>query len=199
MTRRLTLALTFVAGLAAIQPSYTLLAQAPGAWVTLFDGRSLAGWEVVGDANWEVADGVIQATKSTAAAFLVTPVPYADFQITLDFWVSPDANSGVFIRSQDPKSITTMNAYEVNIFDMRPDPAYRTGGIVNVAKPLSMINTGNQWNTFDISAKGSKFTVLINGEKMVDGAENADHKTGRIALQYGTGIVKFRNVRIRTL
>ena len=199
MTRRLILALTFVAGLAAIQPSYTLLAQAPGAWVTLFDGRSLAGWKVVGDANWEVADGVVQATKSSAASFLVTPAPYTDFQITLDFWVSPEANSGVFIRCEDPKTITTMNAYEVNIFDMRPDPAYRTGGIVNIARPLSMVNTGNRWNTFDISAKGSKFTVLINGEKMVDGAENADHKTGRIALQYGTGTVKFRNVRIRTL
>lgn len=30
--------------------------------------------------------------------------------------------------------ITAMNAYEVNIFDTRPDPTYRTGAIVNVSK-----------------------------------------------------------------
>ena len=74
---------------------------------------------MVGDANWTVADGAVQATTGTG--FLVTPCPYGDFQITLDFWVTDDANSGVFIRCEDPKTITAMNAYEVNIFDKRPD------------------------------------------------------------------------------
>ena len=58
---------------------------------------------------------MIQADKGTG--FLVTPVPYGDFQITLDFWVTDDANSGVFIRCEDPKTITAANAYEVNIYD----------------------------------------------------------------------------------
>ncbi|MGB7218363.1 MAG: DUF1080 domain-containing protein [Vicinamibacterales bacterium] len=197
MTRRLIVALTLVAGVAAMRPSYPLLAQVPGTWTTAFDGRSLTGWDRVGDANWEVADEVIQA--STGAGFLVTPIPYADFQLTLDFWVTPDANSGVFIRCSDPKAISTMTGYEVNIFDMRADQTYRTGGIVNVAKPLTVVNTGNKWNSFDITAKGSKFSVVLNGEKMVDNADNADHPRGHIALQYGAGTVKFRNIRIRTL
>ena len=41
----------------------------------------------------------------------------------------------MFIRCEDPKTINAMNAYEVNIFDKRPDQAYRTGAIVDVAKP----------------------------------------------------------------
>ena len=63
------------------------------------------------------------------------------------------------LRCSDPKTITAANAYEVNIFDQRPDPAYRTGAIVNVAKPLAMVNAGGKWNTLEITAKGTKMTV----------------------------------------
>ena len=64
--------------------------------------------------------------------------------------MSPDANSGVFIRCSDPQQITAANAYEVNIFDMRPDQTYRTGGIVNIAKVMATVYTGNRWNTMEI-------------------------------------------------
>jgi hypothetical protein len=113
----------------------------------------------------------------------------------LEFWVDDDANSGVFIRCSDPKEITATNAYEVNIFDKRPDPAYRTGAIVNVAKPLSVINAGGRWNTYEITAQGPKMTVVLNGTRTVD-VEDAKFARGPIALQYGAGIVKFRNVQI---
>jgi hypothetical protein len=132
------------------------------------------------------------------AGFLVTPVSYGDFQLSLEFWVSDDANSGVFIRCQDPKNITAMNAYEVNIYDRRPDPSYRTGAIVDVAKPMANINTGGKWNTYEITAQGPKLTVTLNGQRTVD-VEHKGYARGPIALQYGAGTVKFRNVRIRTL
>jgi hypothetical protein len=104
----------------------------------------------------------------------------------------------VFIRCQDPKDITATNAYEVNIYDKRPDQSYRTGGIVDVAKPASVVMTGGKWNSFDITARGTKFTVILNGMKMVD-VDDAKHANGPIALQYGAGTVKFRNVRVRAL
>jgi hypothetical protein len=186
------LALLMIAGL---QPSHAS-GQTGGAWTTLLDGSSLKGWDVVGNANWSVAEGAVQATSGTG--FLVTPVSYVDFQITLDFWVTDDANSGVFIRCDDPKTINATNSYEVNIYDKRPDQAYRTGGIVDVAKPSSVINTGGKWNTFDITAQGGKLVVVLNGAKVVD-VEHKGHTRGPIALQYGAGTVKFKNVRVRTL
>lgn len=167
-----------------------------GGWTTLLEGSSMKGWDVVGNANWSVADGAVQASMGTG--FLVTPMSYTDFQITADFWVTDDANSGIFIRCDDPKTINAMNAYEVNIFDKRPDQTYRTGAIVDVAKPLSVINTGGKWNTIDITARGPRMTVLINGQKMVD-VQDAKHARGPIALQYGAGTVKFKNVKLRTL
>ena len=185
-------AITFallIAGLAAGQTGQA-------GWTTLFDGKSLTSFAPVGDANWQVLDGVVQANKGTG--FLVSKASYGDFQLKVEFWVDDDANSGVFIRCQDTKQITAMNAYEVNIFDKRPDPAYRTGSIVDVAKPLSMINAGGKWNTFEITAQKSHLVVTMNGVKTVD-VEHTGHTRGPIALQYGAGTVKFRNVQIRTL
>ena len=172
-------------------------AQAQGGWTTLFDGTSLNGWNRVGDANWEIVEGAVQATKGSTS-FLVTSGSYDNFQITLEFWASDDANSGVFIRCQDPKDITATNAYEVNIYDKRPDPAYRTGAIVDVAKPMVNLNAGGRWNTLDITAHGTKLIVIMNGMKTVD-VDHKGHMRGPIALQYGAGTIRFRNVRIRTL
>ena len=195
MTRTLALTVMLVLlGFAGFQSSYVTSGQSD--FKTILDGTSLKGWDVVGNANWSVADGAVQASMGTG--FLVTPQSYTDFQITADFWVTDDANSGVFIRCEDPKAITAMNAYEVNIYDKRPDQTYRTGAIVDVAKPESVIMTGGKWNTIDITAKGTKLTVLINGMKMVD-VNDTKHAKGNIALQYGAGTVKFRNVRLRTL
>ena len=186
-----------VLSVVGVTPEASLAAPGQSGWTTLFDGTSLDGWIRVGDANWEIVDGAVQATKG-AASFLVTSRSYDNFQITLEFWTSDDANSGVFIRCQDPKNITATNAYEVNIYDKRPDPAYRTGAIVDVAQPLVNLNAGGRWNTFDITAQGTKLTVIMNGMKTVD-VDHKGHARGPIALQYGAGTVRFRNVRIRPL
>jgi hypothetical protein len=160
-------------------------------------GFDLKAWNVVGDANWTVMNDEVQADKGSG--MLVTPTAYGDFQMSVDIWVNDDANSGVFIRCSDPNKITATNAYEVNIFDKRPDPAYRTGAIVDVAKPLVMLNAGGKWNTLEITAKGPKMTVVLNGVTTVRDAEDTKFARGPIALQYGAGVVKFRNVRIRAL
>jgi 3-keto-disaccharide hydrolase len=198
MRRLLAVMLALLAlGLAGVRSSTTVAAQGP--WTTLFDAKNgLKGWNVIGDANWAVVDGNIQASKGSAAGYLVTPMTYGDFEVTLDFWVTPDANSGVFIRCSDPKTISAMNAYEVNIYDMRPDQTYRTGAIVNIAKPTRVVNTGNKWSSFDITAKGPKMTVKIDGMTIAEGEDSA-HPRGAIALQWGAGTVKFKNVRVRTL
>jgi hypothetical protein len=192
-TSVLTAALVLL-GFAGLQPAYVTSGQSD--FKTILDGTTLKGWDVVGNANWSVADGAVQASSGTG--FLVTPMSYTDFQITADFWVTDDANSGIFIRLQDPKTIAANNSYEVNIYDKRPDQSYRTGGIVDVAKPMAMVNTGGKWNTIDITARGTKLIVLINGMKMVD-MDDKKYARGPIALQYGAGTVKFKNVRLRTL
>lgn len=165
-----------------------------GEWSTLFDGTSLDAWTPVGDANWQLVEGAVQADAGTG--FLLSKLPYGDFDLDLEFFVSPDANSGVFIRCSNPAEIGAATCYEVNIFDQRPDPAYRTGAIVGVAQPMVMLDTGDRWSRYEISAHGRRLVVKLNGQTTVD-TEDDKLAVGPIALQYGAGRVMFRNVRIR--
>ena len=176
-------------------------------WTTLFDGSSLDGWDVIGDANWVLTNGTVQA--DSGSGFLVTSDSYGDFELLVEFWVDEFSNSGVFIRCGEwrrqwqecigPPGVRDATSYEVNIFDTRADQTYRTGGIVNVASPMSTINAGGRWNTFEITAQAQRLTVVLNGIRMVD-TEDGQYAVGPIALQKGEepGTVKFRDVRIRT-
>lgn len=178
-------------------------------WTQLFDGKSLDGWEQIGDSNWRVADGALVADKGNG--FLLTKAVYSDFQLRVEFYVESESNSGIFIRCTDPAKVTAASAYEVNIWDVRPDPSYGTGAIVNVAKVDPMPKAGGKWNVYEITAKGDTFTVTLNGQRTVDGAKDSKLASGRIALQHGLGlkddkgvpndkgVVKFRKLEIRPL
>lgn len=193
--KSLVLAAAFAAiSVGASQPATS----AASGWQTLIRGATgLDNFTRVGAANWVATGGVIQASYGDPA-FLVSRESYADFVIRAEFWVSEDANSGIFIRCADPAKPGADLCYEVNIFDKRPDPTYGTGAIVNVGKVSPMPKAGGRWNTFEITAKGSHLTVVLNGQTTVD-AEDAKHASGPFALQWGAGLVKFRSVQIRRL
>jgi hypothetical protein len=205
MTRWATLAVALLfSAIATVHTTDSASSQAASdGWITLFDGKNLDQWVGDGTATFKIEDGSVIATDKkdpkAVAAYLVSKQSFKDFEIRAEFWVSDDANSGIFIRNTDPKNISSKTGYEVNIFDQRPDPSMGTGGIVPFAKTLVPIKAGGKWNTYEIVAKGPKFTVTLNGVKTVDGAENADHKEGPIALQFGVGTVKFRKVMIKPL
>ncbi len=165
-------------------------------WEALFDGSSLSSWTQTGDANWRIVDGAVEA--NAGRGLLVSKLTYQDFRLTAEFWVSDDANSGVFVRCADPATIADTTCYEVNIFDRRPDPTYRTGGIVRIAPPSQKIDAGGRWNTYDITVQGGHLVVNLNGVQTVD-VNDGKFNDGYIALQYGGGMVKFRNVRVHAL
>ena len=162
----------------------------------LFNGRDLDGWTPVGDANWTVEGGVLSADRG-GMSFLVSKDSFRDFDLRAEIWVSDDANSGIFIRCADRTQITPATAYEVNVFDQRPDPTYGTGAIVNIAKVSPMPRAGGRWSLMEVRARGDAFTVVFNGRKTVDAVRDSAHAEGPIALQYGAGVVKFRAVEVR--
>ena len=135
----------------------------------------------------------------SGAGFLVTEDSYADFELSLEFWVNEPANSGIFVRCADPASVTDTNSYEVNIYDTRADQTYRTGR----NRTHSLTNERDRCGRapgiptkLQPRAHGSWSHSTALGWWDVEDTQYAD---GPIALQYGAGIVKFRNVRIRPL
>ena len=168
-------------------------------WTTLLDGTrtgNFDGWAQVGAGNWSFVDGTWQG-KEGVGGFLVSKESYTDFDIRAEFWADANCNSGIFLRCQDRRIVTADNAYEVNIFDRRPDPSYGTAAIVNVAKVAQPYPQAvDRWNTFAISARGERLIVVFNGQQTVD-VRDARLKSGPIALQSAGGTIRFRTVQIR--
>jgi hypothetical protein len=170
-------------------------------WQTLIDGaRGLENWTSVGGANWRAEDGTIMADRrpGTDSTFLVSRNSYRDFELHAEFWVSEDGNSGIYMRCSDARPITDRTCYEANLFDRRPDPSYGTGAIVHLAKVDPMPKAGGKWSTYDITVKGNRISVVLNGVKTAE-AEDSKLASGPVALQYAGGSIKFRKVQIRPL
>jgi len=187
---------TILFGLTAAALATPALAK-PG-FRPLFNGRDLDGWTTVGDANWTVEDGALSADRG-GMSFLVSRDSFRDFDLRAEIWVSDDANSGVFLRCGDRTSITPHTAHAVHVFDRRPAPTFRTGAIVNIAKVSPMPKAGGRWSLMEVRARGDALSVVFSGQKTVDAVRDTAHAEGPIALQYGSGVVKFRAVEVRTV
>ena len=177
-------------------------ASPPGAgWTTLIDGpntTSLDGWAQLGAGNWRITDGAVHG-QDGKLGYLVSKDSYTDFEIHAEFWADTPANSGIFLRCQDRNKVGADNAYEVNIFDKRPDPSYGTAAIVDVAKaPQPYPQAADRWNTFHITAKSDRLVVVFNGQQTVD-VRDARWRSGPIALQSAGGTIRFRKLQIRSL
>ena len=178
----------------------------PG-WTTLIDAdKGLENWARLGDANWRSQAGAVVADQGKGG-FLVSKASYRDFVIYAEFWAETDTNSGIFIRASDPAKIGADNAYEVNIWDIRPDPKYGTGGIVDFAAvPVPPVYlAGGRWNIYEIEAIGNRVTVKFNGAVTVT-MQDSKYASGPFALQFGAGvqgvtggIIKWRKVMIKPL
>jgi hypothetical protein len=176
-------------------------------WTTLIDGASgLQNFDRVGDANWRTEGGAIVADNGKTS-YLVSRDSYRDFEIRAEFYAETDTNSGVFLRCQDRQKIGAATCYEVNIWDIRPEPNYGTAAIVNhAAVPVPTVyKAGGRWNTFEITAKGDHLVVKFNGTETVN-IRDGKHAAGPFALQYGTGVkdarggvIKWRKVQVRPL
>jgi Domain of Unknown Function (DUF1080) len=172
-------------------------------WVALIDGvDGMENWNPTGsDANWRAAEGAIQADKATAkgSSVLVSKKSYKDIELYVEFWAADDTNSGIYIRVMNPTNVSTSTgAYEIQIWDKNPNPAYSTGSLVNVASVNPVYKAGGRWNTYEIYAKGPEITVKLNGVVTVS-AYDKKFPEGRIGIQYNGGPIKVRKLLVKEL
>jgi hypothetical protein len=190
-------------------------AEAAAGWLSLFDGKTLKGWTVIGGVNWTVVDGALAATPAAQKVtptgdskqtwpqgFLRSIATFSDFEMTAEFWNEEDSNSGLFIRCAAPANPGSLGScYEINISD--PHATSPTGSIVGVHSTLPRrIPSVGKWSRFDVVADGAHLVVKVNGETATD-ARDEKLKDGAIGLQAGgptgSGPIKFRNIKIRPL
>jgi 3-keto-disaccharide hydrolase len=173
-----------------------LASQAAAADKSLFDGKTLKGWENHGAESWHVRDGAI-ACDGSAPSWIGTAESFSDFVLTLEFKGPASVNSGVFLRSQKegPPHVT---GYELQIWDYQP-AGFNTGSLVNTVKAPETKILADKWNKYEITAQGDHFVIVLNGKTLLD-AHDSKHASGVIGFQcQKDNAIQFRNIRIRTI
>jgi len=168
----------------------------------MFDGKTLNGWEPLATfaapatGDWKVANGAIVCGGRTPG-WLASTRSYSDFRLQLEFRGAATVNSGVFLRSQR-EGQPHVTGYELQIWDMQP-AGFLTGSLVGSVKASPTKIKANEWNSFDITAKGDHFVVLLNGAKVLD-VKEPKHKSGRIGFQcQADQNIEFRAIRVQPL
>lgn len=189
----------------SVFPALLMTAQTPASksaeagWVMLFDGKSLNGWHLEGDAEWRVENGAISA-RQTGDGWLRSAKTYSDFKLRLEFRNSPKGNSGVFIRAgKDTKPAERCNpqdAYEVQINNEEPE--WATGSVEDKIQRSVKVNPpADRWHRYEIEARGDHIVIHLDGRKVLDG-RNADLKSGYLGLQHHKDSpIQFRKLAIK--
>jgi hypothetical protein len=197
-----------------------------GGWRPLFDGKTTSGWrgfrQAQMPAGWQVVDGAL--TRVARASDIVTVDEFGDFELTLEWKLPPNGNSGIFFRVTEDDDVMWHTAPEFQLIDnaynkepLKPvqlaganydlDPPSR-----DVTKPIG------SWNEARLLVRGPHVEHWLNGVKVVeyelwtggwerqvraskfkDYPRYARARRGHIGLQDHDDRVAFRNIKIREL
>jgi hypothetical protein len=193
-------ALTAPAGVAPVS--------AADGWTNLFNGRDLAGWTVLGKQNgWKVADGVIIGSTPSEPGWLATDADYDDFELELEYKLSPGSNSGVFLRASAGGKVSGADFHEVQLLDdaaakyANVSPDSKNGALFHQLAPAKAVAAPpDQWHRLRVHCYGSHVRVAVNDIPITDGElPPIKPSRGRIGLQLYPDRIEFRNLRVRTL
>ena len=170
--------------------------------VSLFDGKTLMGWEarstsVPGSTgDWKVEGGNL-VCGGGGAGWISSSETYSNYKLALEFRGAATVNSGVFLRSQKDGQ-PHVTGYELQIWDNQP-AGFNTGSLVGSVKASPAKIKANEWNTYEITADGDHFVVLLNGVTVLD-ARDSKHSSGVIGFQcQPEQRIEFRNIRLQRL
>ncbi len=137
-------------------------------WTLLFDGKSPEGWVNLKSSNIE--DGTINPHKSGNYVTFAKE-RYANFVLTCDFKISKGCNSGIFIRTDDPKD-PVQTGIEIQVYDTagKEKPSKNDSGAIYdlVAPTKNTMKPAGEWNHIEITCDKNKIKVVLNGEAIAD-------------------------------
>lgn len=177
--------------------SLTSPAAADGEWISLFDGKTLAGWKpsTLGTAKYTVVDGTIrgETVEGSPNTFLLSEQQYGDFELEFEVKVHDKLNSGVQIRSREKteadlastgkggKPAADLNRFFGPQVEIEASPG-QAGYIYGEATGLNWLSPepqqkpeashshmkNGEWNHFRVVAKGPRIQTFINGQAVAD-------------------------------
>lgn len=201
-------------------------------WRLLFDGISTKGWHTYNQSGlggaWDVEDGALHLKKAGNGhgGDATTQDEYGDFELTLDWKISLNGNSGVmFLVKEEPKyERPYYTGPEMQVLDNNGHPdakiiKHRAGDLYDlITSSPETVKPAGQWNSIKIKLKDASLGFWLNGtkilsttlwddnwNKLVAGSKFKDmpgfgkYRTGHIVLQDHGNEVWFKNIKIRKL
>jgi hypothetical protein len=186
-----------------------------GGWISLFDGKSLNGWQVGNNAStFSVENGMIVANGPVAHLFYTGQVQqhqFKNFEFKADVMTTPGSNSGIYFHTQYQESGWPSKGYEVQVNNSHTDWR-RTGSLYAIQDVKEVFVKDNEWFTEKITVQGKRVVIMINDKPVVDYTEPdnlqrpkemADRllSSGTFALQGHDpkSKVYFRNIEVKAL
>ena len=150
--------------------------QRAAGWRPLFDGRTTAGWrgyqEQTMPAGWKVVDGTL--TKSGSPGDIITKDQFGDFELALEWKLSPGGNAGIFFRGTEEYDHIYWSGSEYQLLD---DALHADGKIRLTAagaayalypSPRGIVKPADQWNSTLIVVQGPHVQHWMNGQKLLE-------------------------------
>ncbi len=183
-----------------------LTAAEPGPWISLFNGKDLAGWAAPSaSAFWRVERGVLigESDAKQTGSTLKTEQKFSDFILELDARWQGDPDSGVFFREPALQvQIGTSISRKVDLtgsFYLAKEGGYPEHA---QAKNAAKLLKPGEWNTLRVEARGDTFKVSINGTPASQLTDAKYPGAGPIGVQIHAKLtmkVEFRNIRVAEL
>ena len=208
--------------------SQAVLRAADDGFVPLFPTDNLEGWKVsdwsdlrtpqkVEGTPWKIEKGVLYGLNKRT--WLASPQEYGDFVLKLESQITTGSNGGIGLRfplAGDP-AYTAMELQVVDhevYYGGKSQPQQRTASIYDeIAPSKEVTKPPGQWNSWEITAKGSRIAIVLNGQKIIDADLSRETKArqekgpalaerplkGHIGFQNLNGTILFRNIMIKPL
>lgn len=217
-----------IGAFAIILGSATVLQAADEGFVPLFGGDSLEGWKVsdwsdlrtpqkVQGTPWRIESGVLYGLNKRT--WIISPKQYGDFVLKLESKISRGSNGGIGLRFP-PHGDPAYTAMEIQVVDHgiyyggSSRPEQQTGSIYDeIPAKAGAVKPPGEWNAWEITARGSRVTILLNGQKIIDADLSRETEArqkrgpalaerplkGHIGFQNLNGTITLRNLMIKTL
>ena len=176
--------------------------------ISLFDGKSLEGWECdpleqAGD--WKAVDGeLLGENPGEHASNIWTDRKFRDFEVELEYIaLVDDYDTGIFIRGLTHQvQIGISRSLQKDMTACIYAPEDEQGSYPGQTDKVTAIHKMGEWNHLKVIVTGLRIQTLLNDEPMVDYTGVVLVDEGPIGLQLHGGVhmsVKFKNIKVREL
>ena len=159
-----------------------------GEWISLFDGKTTAGWHTYGKNTigkaWKIEDGALRLDAAAKKEWqtaeggdIVTDMEFENFHLKLEWKIAPRGNSGIiFYIHEDPSKYKYPweTGPEMQVLDNgsatepgHPDgkiASHRSGDLYDLVIAREATRPPGEWNEVEIIANYGQLEFRMNGQ-----------------------------------